>query len=189
MSITIFTTPAVNIVFHWLSRLILKVLGWRITGERPQLDKYVMIAAPHTTNWDFFYGLLMVLYFRNEVHWMGKKQIFRFPFGGIMKWFGGIPVDRSKNNNLVQSVIEEFHNHRSLIIVIPPEGSRSKVDSWKTGFYYIAEGAGVPVLLAYLDYSNKTAGYGPLFSTTGDRENDMMKIKDFYKDIRGKYDH
>ena len=118
---------------------------------------------------------------------MGKKQIFRFPFGWLMKWFGGIPVDRSRSNNLVQAVVDEFNKSESLVITVPPEGSRSKVDSWKTGFYYIAAGAGVPILMAFLDYEKKTGGYGGLFIPTNNIESDMIKIKGFYKDIRGKH--
>ena len=187
MQMTIFTTPVIKTIFRWLALLILKLKGWKITGERPAIKKYVMIAAPHTTNWDFFYGLLMILYFKSEVHWMGKKQIFRFPFGWLMKWFGGVPVDRSRSNNLVQAVVDEFNKSESLVITVPPEGSRSKVDSWKTGFYYIAAGAGVPILLAFLDYDKKTGGYGTLFMPTNDIESDMIKIRGFYKDIRGKH--
>lgn len=184
---TIFNTPVIKTLFHWLACFILKCLRWKITGSRPEIKKYVMIAAPHTTNWDFFYGLLMVLYLKDEVYWMGKKEIFRRPFGGIMKWFGGIPVDRSRSNNLVLSVVEEFSKNESFVVTIPPEGSRSKRDSWKTGFYYIATGAGVPVLLSFLDYENKTGGYGPLFFPTGNIESDMNNIREFYKDIKGKY--
>ncbi len=187
MHMTIFNTPVLNIFFRGLARLLLIITGWSIIGERPAIKKYVMIAAPHTTNWDFFYGLLMNLYFKNDVYWMGKKEIFKFPFGWIMKWFGGIPVDRSRANNLVTAVIEEFNRTEALVVAIPPEGSRSKSDSWKTGFYYIASGAGVPILLGFLDYNKKTAGYGPLFSTTDDIDKDMIKIKEFYSDITGKY--
>ncbi|PKL18110.1 MAG: glycerol acyltransferase [Spirochaetae bacterium HGW-Spirochaetae-5] len=189
MRMTIFNMPVIRTLAHWLALFILKILGWKITGKRPEIKKYVMIAAPHTSNWDFFYGLLMNLYFKNEVYWMGKKQIFRMPFGAIMKWFGGLPVDRSRTNNLVQSVIDEFNKTESLIVVVPPEGSRSKVHEWKTGFYFIASGAGVPILLGFLDYHKKEGGYGPLFYTTGDRDNDMIKIKEFYKEIKGKFDN
>lgn len=186
MQMTIFNTPVLKTFFQLLSRLLLRVLGWKITGQRPDVKKYVMIAAPHTSNWDFFYGLLMNLYFKNDLYWMGKKQIFRMPFGLLMKWLGGIPVDRSRSNNLVASVVEEFKKSDSLVVTVPPEGSRSKVDSWKTGFYYIASGAGVPILLAFLDYENKTGGYGPLITTTDSIENDMSRIKEFYKDISGR---
>lgn len=186
MQITIFNTPVLRIFFHWLSRFLLWISGWKITGQRPDIKKYVMIAAPHTSNWDFYFGLLMNLYFKNELYWMGKKQIFRMPFGLIMKWFGGIPVDRSRSNNLVSSVIEEFGKRESLVVTVPPEGSRSKVDSWKTGFYYISKGAGVPILLAFLDYKNKTGGYGPVIFPTDSIDEDMARIKDFYKDIHGK---
>lgn len=189
MRMTIFNTPIIKTAGHWLSRLMLKILGWKIKGEIPDAKKYVLIAVPHTSNWDFFYGLLMILYFKNEVYWTGKKQIFRFPFGGIMKWFGGIPVDRSKSNNLVQATVDEFNRRDSLVIVIQPEGSRSKVHSWKTGFYHIAAGAGVPILPGFLDYKKKQGGYGPLFYLSGDKEKDMEKLKDFYKDISGKFEN
>ena len=187
MQMTIFNTPVIRTLSHWLARFLLKVSGWKISGELPVEKKYVMIAAPHSSNWDFYYGLLMNLHFKNEVYWMGKKEIFKKPFGGIMRWFGGIAVDRSKSNNLVQSVVEEFKKKESLVVVVPPEGSRSKVDSWKSGFYFIASGAEVPILLGFLDYEKKVAGYGPLLVLTNDKNNDMNKIKDFYKDIKGKY--
>lgn len=187
MQMTIFNTPVISTLCHWLARLLLRISGWKITGLRPEIKKYVMIAAPHTSNWDFYYGLLMNLYFKNDIYWMGKKQIFRMPFGFIMKWFGGIPVDRSRSNNLVASVVEEFNKSISLVVTVPPEGSRSKVDSWKTGFYYIAKGAGVPILLAFLDYEKKTGGYGQLFFPTGDIEKDMNSIKEFYRNIHGKF--
>ena len=186
MQMTIFNTPVISTFCRCLARLMLLAAGWKITGERPAEKKYVMIAAPHTSNWDFFFGLLMNLYFKNDIYWMGKKQIFRFPFSLIMKWFGGIPVDRNRSTNLVSAVVEEFKRSSSLVVAVPPEGSRSKVDSWKTGFYYIASGAGVPILLAFLDYGKKTGGYGPLFIPTGDIDGDMIRIKEFYKDIHGK---
>jgi 1-acyl-sn-glycerol-3-phosphate acyltransferase len=188
MKMTIFNTPIIKTAAHWLSRLLLKILGWNITGELPGVRKYVMIAVPHTSNWDFFYGLLMILYFKNQVYWMGKKQIFRFPFSGIMKWFGGIPVDRSKTNNMVQSTIDEFNRRESLVVVIPPEGSRSKVFEWKTGFYHIASGAGVPILPGFLDYKKKLAGYGPLIYLSGDKDKDLQRLKEFYQGITGKFE-
>jgi len=188
MQKTIFNTPVLSTLCQLLSRLLLRISGWKITGQRPDIKKYVMIAAPHTSNWDFFFGLLMNLYHKNDIYWMGKKEIFRMPFGAVMKWFGGIPVDRSRSNNLVSAVVEEFNRSERLVVAVPPEGSRAKVNSWKTGFYYIASGAKVPILLAYLDYEKKAGGYGPLFIPTGNIENDMNNIKEFYKDIHGKID-
>lgn len=188
MQITILNMPIIKTLAHWLALLILKILGWEITGEKPDIKKYVMIAAPHTSNWDFFFGILMILYFKNDVYWMGKKQIFRFPFGTIMRWFAGIPVDRNTSNNLVQTMSEEFKKRESLVIAIPPEGSRKKVHTWKTGFYHIAVGAKVPILLGFLDYEKKQGGHGHLFHPTGDIEKDMVYIKGFYKDIKGKLD-
>lgn len=188
MQITVFNTPVVTTLLRWISLFLLKVLGWKRTGALPAEKKYVMIAAPHTSNWDFFYGLIMNLSFKNSLYWMGKKEIFRFPFGGLMRWFGGIPVDRSRSNNLVTAVIEQFGSSESLVVTIPPEGTRSMVDSWKTGFYHIARGAEVPVLLAFVDYKKKVTGYGPVFRLTDNMENDMAAIKTFYAGIRGRHD-
>lgn len=187
MHITLFKTPVVRTVFYWLALLLLKITGWKLYGKTPDIKKYVSIAAPHTSNWDFFYGLIMTIAFKQNLYWMGKKTIFRFPFGFIMKWFGGIPVDRGRPNNLVEEAIEQFEKNEQLIIAIPPEGTRYKVRYWKTGFYYIALGAKVPILMSFLDYEKKIAGHGPLIMPTGDIENDMKIINDFYKDIQGRY--
>jgi len=187
MQRTIFNTPAVKTLAHWLARILMKITGWKPYGQLPLIKKYVMIAAPHTSNWDFFYGMIMCFYFKTDLYWMGKKELFRKPFGWLMKWLGGIPVDRSRSTNLVSVVIDEFKTRDSLVIAIPPEGSRSRTKGWKTGFYYIASGAGVPILPAFLDFEKKSAGFGPLFHPTGNIENDMLLIKGFYKDIRGKH--
>ncbi len=187
MHFTLFKTPVIRTFFYFLALLLLKITGWKIQGKKPDIDKYVSIAAPHTSNWDFFYGLLLTIASKQNLYWLGKKSIFNFPFGFIMKWFGGIAVDRSKTNNLVQEAIDQFNKNKQLIIVVPPEGTRSKVRYWKTGFYYIALGAKVPILLSFLDYGKKIGGHGPLFMPTGDIESDMKIINDFYKDIQGRY--
>ncbi len=185
MKMTIFNTPVISTLCHWLSRLLLRIAGWKITGRKPEIKKYVMIAAPHTSNWDFFFGLLMNLYFKNEIYWMGKKQIFRMPFGWIMKWFGGIPVDRSRSNNLVSAVIDEYKKNDSLIVALSPAGSRKNSGKWKTGFYHIATGADVPISLGYIDFKTKTVGYGRMFYPSGDMEKDMVEITGFYSDKSG----
>lgn len=188
MQITVFNTPVVTTLLRWISLFLLKVLGWKRAGVLPADKKYVMIAAPHTSNWDFFFGLIMNLSFKNSLYWMGKKEIFRFPFSGIMRWFGGIPVDRRRSSNLVSAVIERFNSSESLVVTIPPEGTRSMVHSWKTGFYHIARGADVPVLLAFVDYKKKVTGYGPMFRLTDNMDNDMETIKTFYAGIRGRHE-
>ena len=118
---------------------------------------------------------------------MGKASIFKFPFGGLMRWLGGIPVDRSKSNNLVAASAEALQQADGPVqLIVPPEGTRSKTRYWKTGFYYIAQTAGVPIVMAYMDYATKRSGLGPLFQPTGDVEADMAAIKAFYAPFKGK---
>lgn len=186
MQRTIFDTPIINTGMHWLSRLILKLAGWRIEGRAPSEPKFVLIAAPHTSNWDFPFMLLVCFALRAKIFWMGKASLFPPLVGGIMRWLGGIPVDRSRKGNLVQSTIDAFNREASLIVVIPPEGTRSKVTHWKTGFYYIAQGAKVPIALGFLDFKRKLAGIDRLFAPTGNIESDMVEIQAFYANITGK---
>ena len=183
---TIFNTPLINTLMHWLSRLILRLLGWQIAGKAPAAPKYVLIAAPHTSNWDFPFTLMVCFALRMPVYWMGKASLFPPVLGGIMRWLGGIPVERSRQGNLVQSTVDAFQRSARLTVIIPPEGTRSKVTHWKTGFYYIAQGAGLPIALGFLDFKRKRAGVERLFEVTGDIEADMVKIQAFYANITGK---
>ena len=147
----------------------------------------MLIAAPHTSNWDLPYTLMVAFALRLNVYWMGKTSIFKPPFRGVMMWLGGIPVDRAQSNNLVAASITAIMQATSpLQLIVPPEGTRSGTRYWKTGFYYIAEGAGVPIVLAYLDYEKKIGGLGPVFQTTGDVDADMVAIKAFYAGVKGK---
>lgn len=184
---TVFGSPVMRPVFRGIAKLILFCLRWRREGEIPTAPKYVLIAAPHTSNWDLFYTLLIALDLNTNIYWMGKDAIFKKPFGGIMKWLGGIPIDRSKNNNVVEQAIAQFHQNDELAIAVPPSGTRSQVSYWKTGFYYIAHGAGVPIALGFLDYRRKAGGIGPLIMPSGDYVKDMDQIIAFYSDITGKY--
>ncbi|MFO1279721.1 MAG: lysophospholipid acyltransferase family protein [Burkholderiaceae bacterium] len=185
---TIFTTPGVNTVLRGLSLAILKLPGWRVEGHFPaDCPKCVVIAAPHTSNWDLPNTLMAGFALRANLYWMGKRSIFRPPFGAFMRWLGGIAVNREKSNNLVAASVEAIRAARgSLQLVVPPEGTRSKVRYWKTGFYYIAHGAGVPIVLSYMDYARKVSGIGPVFHPTGDIERDMATIKAFYAPFKGK---
>lgn len=162
-------------------------MGWRTEGKLPDNPKYVVIAAPHTTNWDLPITLALALTFKIGFYWMGKDTIFKRPFRGIMKFLGGIPIDRSKSNNVVEQSIEAFRENKELVMVIPPEGTRGSVKYWKTGFYYIAKGANVPIAMGFLDYKRKVGGFGPVFQPTGDINVDMVEIKYFYAGISGKY--
>jgi 1-acyl-sn-glycerol-3-phosphate acyltransferase len=186
MQRTIFDTPVINTLMRWISRLILGALGWRIEGRPPTVRKYVLIAAPHTSNWDFPLTLMVCFSLEIKVYWMGKASLFPPVMGSVMRWLGGIAVDRARQGNLVQSTIDAFNQSAELIIIVPPEGTRAKVTQWKTGFYYIAQGAGLPIALGYMDYAKKIAGIETLFHPTGNIEVDLPKIQAFYSDISGK---
>lgn len=191
MALTIFNTPVVNTLLKAFSVGFLRLTGWRVEGQLPdEARKSVLIAAPHTSNWDLPYTLMVAFALNLRVQWMGKSGIFRFPFGGLMRWLGGIPVDRSRSTNLVAASIDSIRNAAGpLQLIVPPEGTRSKTRYWKTGFYHIAVGAGVPIVMAYMDYRRKVSGLGPIFKATGDVERDMAAIKAFYATIVGKNPH
>ena len=188
MHSTIFDTPVVNTLLRCFSIAFLRLTGWKVVGELPaNAAKSVLIAAPHTSNWDLPYTLMVAFVLRLNVYWMGKSTIFKPPVRGLMMWLGGIPVDRSQSNNLVAASSAAISQARGpLQLVVPPEGTRSGTRYWKTGFYYIAQGAGVPIVMAYLDYDKKVGGLGPVFQTSGDVEADMVAIKAFYAGVTGK---
>ena len=186
MQRTIFATPLINTLMHWLSRLLLHLLGWRVEGGAPDAPKYVLIAAPHTSNWDFPFTLMVCFALQLRVYWMGKSTLFPPLIGGVMGWLGGIPVNRERVGNLVQSTVDAFDNNSGMVVIVSPEGTRSRVTHWKTGFYYIAACAGVPIALGYLDFKEKVAGVSRLFQPTGDISADMLEIQAFYAGITGK---
>lgn len=185
---TIFDTPIINTLFRLLSVVFLKLTGWKIEGSLPpNAQKSVFIAAPHTSNWDLPYTLMVAFALRLNIYWMGKEQIFKPPFRGLMKWLGGIPIRRESSNNVVAASVQAIKDAKGpLQLIVPPEGTRSKTRYWKTGFYHIAVGANVPIILAYMDYEKKISGIGPVFQPTGDVEADMVKIKAFYAPFKGK---
>ncbi|MBX7149107.1 lysophospholipid acyltransferase family protein [bacterium] len=180
MNKTIYTTPIIRHCLYAIGWLFLKIAGWKTEGKPPILDQYVLIAAPHKSNWDFPFALAIAFVSGIEVKWMGKIEMFRWPFGGFFKWLGGIPVDRSKKLNLVEQTVASFKKYSKLIVMIPPEGTRQAVEKWKTGFYYIAHGAGVPICAAFVNYKQKVGGFGPLFYTSGNIEADMKEMQGFY---------
>ena len=188
MHLTIFGTPVINTLLRAGSIAFLKLAGWRIEGTLPaDARKCVLIAAPHTSNWDLPYTLMTAFVLRLNVYWMGKASIFRPPFGSVMRWLGGIAVQRDQSNNLVAASAAALKAAQGTVqLIVPPEGTRSKTTQWRTGFYYIALAAGVPIQLAFMDYTNKRAGLGPVFLPTGDIERDMRVIKAFYAPFRGK---
>jgi 1-acyl-sn-glycerol-3-phosphate acyltransferase len=188
MQRTIFTTPVVNTLLRAFSISFLKATGWRVEGALPtHAARSVLIAAPHTSNWDLPYTLMVAFALRLNIRWMGKQSIFRAPFGGVMRWLGGIPVNREQSTNLVAASAKAIREADGpLQLIVPPEGTRSKTRYWKTGFYYIAREAQVPIVMAYMDYERKISGLGPLFEPTGDVDADMAAIKAFYAPFKGK---
>ncbi len=188
LNYTIFDTPVVRTVIRWISIFLLKISGWHTEGSLPDIPKFVMIAAPHTSNWDLPIMMFIAFKLKGRLNWMGKDTIFRKPFKGLFKWLGGIPIERSRSNNVVGQMIDRFHEIDRLILTIPPSGTRKRVKKWKSGFYHIASGANVPVVLGFLDFKRKTGGIGPVVTLTGDMEQDMKGIRAFYSNIEGKYD-
>ncbi len=185
---TIFTTPVVNTLLRGLSVTFLRLTGWKVEGALPpEAAKSVFIAAPHTSNWDLPYTLMVAFALRLNPYWMGKHTIFKAPFGPVMRWLGGIAVNREQANNLVAaSALAIREADGPVQLIVPPEGTRSKTRYWKTGFYYIAQTAGVPIVMAYMDYASKRSGLGPLFRPTGDVDADMAAIKAFYAPFKGR---
>lgn len=163
--------------------------GWEPDGIRPEPAQFVLIAAPHTTNWDFPYLLAFAEYFEIQISWMGKDSLFRGPMGPIMRFLGGVPVVRHKRENMVVAMARTFQQpeHEELGLVVPAEGTRGRTEYWKSGFYHIAATAGVPIVMSYLDYEQKRGGFGPAFKPTGDIPADMKIVRAFYEGKQGKY--
>ena len=162
-------------------RLIWKIIGWKIVGDVPKdRKKYLIIVAPHTTNWDFIIGVLVrgIMGFNSK--FLGKKSLFVGPLGWFFRAMGGYPVDRSKSTNLVDQVVEYYEKHDDFVLALAPEGTRKEVDKWKTGFYYIAHNAAVPIVRSKIDHSTKQVIFYDPFFTTGDIEVDLPKIKQVY---------
>lgn len=171
--------PRVNLLLHAIGRLVMWAIGWRIEGEEPDLAKYVVIVAPHTTNWDLPLFLFASFVVRIKGNWLGKHTIFWWPLGWLLRAFGGIPLNRTSSRNLVQQVVDEFNARERMILGLAPEGTRSKMPYWRSGFYHIALQAKVPIVLIFADYGRKVCGWGPIIHPTGDISADMDRIRDF----------
>jgi 1-acyl-sn-glycerol-3-phosphate acyltransferase len=170
------------------AKFILKLFGWKVIIKLPpDGKKFVVMMAPHTSNWDFLIGWLGYMSIGVDAKHLVKKEAFVFPLGRILKAMGGLPVDRQSSNNVVIQVGEMFKKSDSLFITITPEGSRSLRPTWKRGFYYIAEFAKVPIAFGFLDYKRKEGGIGGTLVPTGDYEADLKKIEAFYMDKGAKY--
>lgn len=182
---TIFNTPILSSILHYLTRFIMRLLGWHVDGKLPDLPKYILIGAPHTSNWDFILFLGIIFTLRANVRFMGKAELFRFPHGPFFYYCGGIPVDRKKSTGLVEQMVEACNKSDNFILTIAPEGTRHHVTEWKRGFYHIAKNAGVPIVMAVVDGKHKEVRVGQVFQPTDDMEADMKNIQGFFTGVVG----
>ena len=170
--------------------IMLDVLGWKITGHFPsheEAPKYIVVAAPHTTNWDLPLGLATSAIERARIGFIGKKSLFRPLYGWFFRFLGGIPVNRSKSSNYVSSVVDVIHARERFAICIAPEGTRQRVEKLRTGFYWIAREAGIPLVLTALDYEHKELRISDLVYTTDNDEADLEQILNFFRGVKGKH--
>ncbi len=163
-----------------------KLLGWKLIGSFPKVDKCVVIVVPHTSWVDFFLGLLVKRVMDEEINFIAKKSLFKPPFGWYVKWVGGAPIDRSKNNNTVDAIAAVFEERKKFRLALSPEGTRKKVTEWKTGFYYIAKEAKVPIVMVAFDYENKQVKVSEPQFITANKEEDFKTYKTFFKGVKGK---
>ena len=185
MKTTIFNTPILSTFYHYLAKIIMRLVGWRIEGELSDLPKYVLIGAPHTSNWDFVLFLGVIFTLRANVRFMGKAELFRNPFGWFFRYCGGIPVDRKKPTGLVEQMVKAINESKNFILTITPEGTRHQVVEWKRGFYHIAKEARIPIVIAVVDGKHKTVRIGQVFHPTDDMEADMKAIQGYFTGVVG----
>ncbi len=186
MKNTIFNTPIISFFLRFISNSIMRMVGWRVEGKLPDIPKYIIIGAPHTSNWDFLLFLGVIFNLKADVRYMGKSELFRNPlFGWFFYWCGGIPVDRKKSTGLVEQTVEACNRSEKFIMTIAPEGTRHGVKEWKRGFYHIAKGAGIPVVMAIVDARRKSMRVGQVFHLTDDMEADIKTIQSYFDGTTG----
>lgn len=176
-----------NALSRLLGRSAMSLIGWNFEGALPNEPKFVIIVAPHTSNWDFPLGVVGLFSLGFRVSFLGKHTIFKWPLGPIMRWLGGIPVERSVSRDRVAEAVAAFNAADKLILVIAPEGTRKLVPKWKTGFYHAAHGAHVPIVPISFDFGRKTIKVGEPFVTTGDQDGDIAQIKEFFRGAVAKH--
>jgi len=168
-------------------RAWVKASGWRLEGELPDVAKLVLIVAPHSSWWDGIFGLLFKVALGADISFMAKRELFRWPLGGLLRGLGGIPIERRVAHDVVEQMVARFGSRERLWLGIEPEGTRKPVVKWKSGFWHIARQAGVPILPGYFDYPRKVIGLGPLFHPTADKDADLAALRAFYRPFRGKH--
>jgi 1-acyl-sn-glycerol-3-phosphate acyltransferase len=185
MKRTIFNTPILSPILRWIADTLLRLTGWRVEGKLPDLPKFLLVGAPHSSNWDFVLFLGVVFHLKEDVRYMGKAELFRSPIGWFFYYCGGVPVDRSQPTGLVEQMVEACNKAEIFKLTITPEGTRKYVREWKRGFYHIAKGAGIPLVFAKVDGRQKTVRVGEVFYLTDDIEADMRAIQDAFKGFVG----
>jgi len=176
-----------NALTRIIARAILRLFGWRVDGTFPNLPRFVIIAAPHTSNWDFPVGVLAKYAIGIRVSFLGKDSLFRPPLGWLMRWLGGQPVDRTHPHGLVEQTAEAMRRAERFVLVIAPEGTRRRVARWKSGFYRVASTVGVPIVPGFFDYGTRTIGFGPPLWPSGDEDADLAALRAFYRDKQGRH--
>jgi 1-acyl-sn-glycerol-3-phosphate acyltransferase len=166
------------------ARALMSGAGWRITGEIPDEPKMLLVGAPHTSNWDYILTMLTTFSLGCDLHYVGKKSLFGNP---LMRWLGGIPLERNTSEGFVEQMVAEFERRERFVLAIMPEGTRKKTDAWRSGFYYIAQGAGVPIVLVIFDYGRKVMHLGPTFWPAGDYEAELAEIQAHFAGVQGKH--
>ena len=174
-------------MFQFLCKMLLKLINWQVEGTLPDAPQYIAIVGPHTSNWDFIIGIIVRGALGQKIHFLGKLQLFIPPWGWFFKAIGGTPVDRRMNNKLVDAVAQIFKSNHEFKLALAPEGTRSPVKRWKTGFYHIAIAAQVPIVMIGLDFIRKTLVIIPPLEISGNLEKDMTVILDFYRSIKGRH--
>ena len=170
-----------------MGRRMLRALGWTAVGQKPVHDKYVLVAAPHTSNWDLPVGMAVLMALGVRVSWMGKRSLFEGPHGWLMRSMGGFPVHRGAKAGVVDQIVQEFERSERMVLAVAPEGTRSRADFWKTGFFHIARQAGVPIVPGFLDYRGKEGGLGPEVWPSLGRDWVIEQLDGFYADKTGLY--
>ncbi|MFZ1375067.1 MAG: lysophospholipid acyltransferase family protein [Geothrix sp.] len=172
-------------VWRALGRSYLELAGWRIEGAFPADPKYVLIVAPHTSNWDFLVGVAVAFAVELRASWLGKHSLFRAPFASFLRWLGGIPVNRSASHGMVGACVHAFESAPTLMLALAPEGTRKGVSQWKSGFYRIAVAAQVPILPVGFDYREHVVRLMPLFHPSGDLDQDLPLIQALFEQVHG----
>ena len=179
-------TPRPTTLLQNFARFLLRVIGWHSVVVPPPAPKGIVVVYPHTSNWDFIIGLLFKLGAGLPIRWMGKDTLFRWPFRRLLVRLGGIPINRRAPTGFVKALLAEFDRSEWMWLAVAPEGTRRKVDRWRSGFYHIAHQAGVPIVGVGLDWGRRAVRIGPPFPTTGDEVADIASLQRFFADVRGR---